>query len=435
MSMKGRVVLSLEGRLYVLADDGGVLGFSFNEGVAFLKAEGVGAVSIFHHFEKVLTFSFPLPFRPSSRGRKVIEGVIWGEVKRRYPDVEGAPYLYQLIESDTFNGVRCYLFDREEFEGLVLPFLSRGIRVEGCYPLFAAVALLVAQEPEENKVVVLLHGGKRLVFVLQRDELVFQRAFEGEGEGLGSSDGVTINMIVSHAVQNLRIRPEAVLLIGVKGEVRDLTIPSRPVPGVEGLGDIIKAAMIRGGLEAFGLRCPDLHRMLRGAQRVKAVARGLLFLALLSGVYAGMLLWKVKERSKELSVVLRSSSARMAEAVDRVREIRSFQERWGMWMSLLQKRAGVPDSRAMLSPLGTLSEVEGVVLDEVYLEPEGRVVRISGRIALDSLAGRYSLYRSLKERLMEKGLFPRVEKWDLMEGKFGLELSYRPEGILQEGIR
>lgn len=433
--MKGRVVLSLEGRIYVLADDGGVLGFSFNEGVAFLKAERVGAVSIFHHFEKVLTFSLPLPFKPSSRGRKVIEGVIWGEVKRRYPDVEGAPYLYQLIESDTFNGARCYLFDREEFEGLVLPFLSRGVRIEGCYPFFSAVALSVAQEPEENKAVVLLHGSKRLVFVFQRDELVFQRAFEGEGERLSSSDGATINMVISHAVQNLRVRPEVILLMGTEGKVNNLALPTRSIHGIGGLGDVLKVAVARGGLEVFDLRCPDLQRTSRRVNRIRTAALGLFLLALLSGIYAGVLLWKVKDKAEGLNQVLRSFSVRMAEAMDKIEEIESFRGKWGMWMSMLEKKAKIPDSRAMLFPLGSLSDIEGIVLDGVYLEPEGKVARISGKIVLDSLAARYSLYRFLKESLTEKGFILQAERWNLMEGKFELELVYQPQGVLQEGIR
>ncbi|MEO0247871.1 MAG: hypothetical protein ABIM20_07840, partial [candidate division WOR-3 bacterium] len=195
---------------------------------AFLKERRIKEVVVCQFLPNLTSLRFTLPFTQKTiKKKKLLDGIVMGEIRKRYPPTANFAFTYQVYESEGGGYVRCYLLDEEYFD-TVNNLIINNINLIGFYPsFFPLLELLRAKNfiKDEGYIVCLISDNTRFVYVFNKDELLLQRSYESSSKNIVDEDILNINMTVSYSLQSLRIKPEMVLFIGSdRQEIDGLTI-------------------------------------------------------------------------------------------------------------------------------------------------------------------------------------------------------------------
>lgn len=424
MAPKGNAYLLILHDAYCLWRDGRLV--AQGEGPEGIRVEGRAKdLLVFCHLERVWTFFLPIPVKDGKD--RVIEGILLREMEKRNLGLGDRIFCYQVVERGDLRGIRAYLFDPEEIRERLTPLLeAKGTALRGCYPLFSLLSPLLREGQGEGSMVLIPRGRRRTVFVFQGQEMVYQRTYEGRTERVGPEDAVPLGMVLSHAVQNLRVRPEVLLLMGEGEGLEGLGIPVKVLPSWEELGRLSDPRAVPGSL---AIREPGCQALTAQAKVFGALGRACWGLSVLFAALSVYLALTGKARWEDGKALLEAQTARWAQAAEELEAVRSFWEGYGPWLALWEEKAKAFDPLEILGRLGFLADLEDIRLKELSLGAKGEV-RLRGMILREGYSGRQGLFVRLKEALASRGFTVKGEKWELLKGDFEVEVVYGPEGHL-----
>lgn len=375
---------------------------------------------LFCNFERLLTFSFTVPFKVTRKNLKLIERVLMSEARKVFPQYKDVPYGFHLSE-DKSNRLRCYVIDPEEYDYFMDVLLAKKILPERIYPFFAALYAYTVRYEGKNKIVVFIDDSSWYLCAFQDKEMVFQRFIKGENslQGFLSQLGV----VIAHLVQNLRFRPDVVLFLGEKLP-EHITLSTPSIVERVSLDNILREASREETLLDYAIRLPRSEMQWK---LIKIFKRATIVCLILFGFFSSygyLKLRQLQENTLEFEA-MRFSVLRMWGEVEE--SLRSFREEGlGAWLELLKLRNSLPDTRRTLAQLSFLSEVEGLKLEEVILKPQERTLSLEGEISLQDFRERQRVFSHLLEILKKREIGVKAVEWNLIEGDFKLELSLNP---------
>lgn len=376
---------------------------------------------LFCNFERLLTFSFTVPFKITHKNLNLIRRILFNEAKKVFPQYKEVPYGFHL-SGDESNRLRCYVVDPEEFNYFMDILLAKRILPERIYPFFAALYAYTLRYEGKNKLVVFVNDSSWYLCAFQGKDMVFQRSIRGE---VGDIQGFfsQLEVVLAHLVQQLRFRPDRIFFLGEKLPMPvTLSIPS--VVERVSLNALLKAVCREGNLSDYAIQLPTLEAQWKSMKIFKRAAIACLILFGFFSSYGYLKLRQLQRDAFELEAV-RSSVLRIWADVEE--GLRLFKEEGlGDWFELLKLRASVPDTRRMLAQLGFLSEVDGLRLEKVILKPQERVLLLEGELPLQDFRKRQKAFSLLLELSKRKGMEVKAVEWDLIEGNFKLELTVSP---------
>lgn len=404
----------------------------------FIKNKGIKKAFISQYLPNLLTLRFNLPFiKKKIKKKKILETIVKGEIKKRYPNFSNFSFTYNLHEGDGGNYLRCYVLDEDNFY-TVNKLIMDGVSVEGFYPSFTPlVEFLKANEhiTQHCNIIFFLSGKFRYVYVLQGDELILQRNFEGFYESLGEEDVININMTISYCIQNLRLKPEKVILLGTDiKELEGLPIPHEFIKIQEKFNDFLIPFCLfkfQKQLKGKELFLPEYRKYLSITKYTRYVFAFIILASILILFYNLYLFNEISAKIKELYFHRNEVAMKENEFFELMERINYFEKNISPFIKLQNKKNSQVDIKALIYPISEASQIKQVEI--VSLELENKIqqkTKITGKISGNSFTERQTAYSNFKNLLIEKGFKILDEKWNIINGDFILEGGYEFQRIL-----
>jgi len=431
----------------------------------FIKEKGIKEAVIAQFIPNLISFQVSVPFASKIKNRKLLSGIVMAEIRKRYPAMQNFSFIYNLHETAGKAYLRCYVADEESLS-FVNKIILEGVNVIAFYPLFLPLIEVVktrSEKIEKAQIICLFSDNFRMLFVLQGDEMLLQRSlalsaspqkkasqlalsaspqekaslFEAEEKNLTDEDVININMTVSYAVQNLRIKPEKVIFIGIKKqEIEGLTIPFEFIefsPNLQNYAVPVYLKQFEKKLTGYEMFLPEYKRYLQNRKYLNYASFVLLLFAFLLVIYNFSLFSEIDSYRKTLNSYRTEVSAKEKDFFVLQDSIKNFEKNLKPYIELQRKVNSLGDVRAPIEPLGEASKIKGVEINSIDIENgQPQKIKISGKIIGMSFTERQQSFMDFKNISVSKGLKITNEKWDLIKGEFALEGEYDAQRFLQK---
>lgn len=405
---------------------------------AFLKERRIKEAVVCHFLPNLITLRLTLPFTQKTiKKKKLLDGIVMGEIRKRYPPTANFAFTYQVYESEGGGYVRCYLLDEEYFD-TVNNLIINNINLIGFYPsFFPLLELLRAKNfiKDEGYIVCLISDNTRFLYVFNKDELLLKRSYESSSKNIEDEDILNINMTVSYSLQSLRIKPEMVLFIGSdRQEIDGLTISY----------DFIDIP-VRENREVTAYLLYNFEKNLRGKELFLTEQRKFIqnrnYFRYASLVIAGVALFLFVYDISFISQILKNhiSLSLLKKEIDaKQSDFKLLQERVSYFdknvkplLTLQNRKNSEIGIKASLYPISQASEVQGVEITSVDIENKvPQKIKIAGKISGMGYSERYIVYSKYKDKLTEQGLKILSEQWDFNKEDFSIEGEYEAKGVI-----
>lgn len=404
----------------------------------FIKKEKIKEAIIAQFIPNLINFQFSIPFSEDiKRKRKVLNGIVMAEIRKRYPSMENFSFLYNVHEKAGRVFLRCYIVEEEGLQ-LLNKLILQGINIKAFYPLFLPLVEFFKAKGDfsEPQLICLFSDNLRMLFVLGEEELILQRTFEAEHKVFNEEDIVNINMTISYSIQNFRIKPEKVLLIGIeKQEISGLTVPFEFIDFPEELKDhtiCLFLSEFESKLKGREMFSPEYKRYLQTKKPLNYVAISLSLVAVLLALYNFRLIDEIFSYRETFNSYRKEINAKERDFFLFQDNIKNFEKTLKPYLELQNKLLSYDDIRASFEPIQEVSRIKGVEINSIDIE-NGKIqkIKISGKIAGMSFADKQMNFMELKNIASIRGLKITNEKWDFMKGEFNIEGEYDSQRVLQ----
>jgi hypothetical protein len=418
----------------------------------FIKEKGIKEAVIAQFIPNLISFQVSLPFASKIKNKKLLSGIVMAEIRKRYPAMQNFSFIYNLHETAGRAYLRCYVADEESLS-FVNKIILEGVNVIAFYPLFLPLIEFIktkSEKIEEAQIICLFSDNLRMFFVLQGDEMFLQRSlalsaspqgkaslFEAEEKNLTDEDVININMTVSYAVQNLRIKPEKVIFIGIKKqEIEGLTIPFEFIefsPNMQNYAVPVCLKQFEKKLTGNEIFLPEYKRYLQNRKYLNYASFVLLLFAFSLIIYNFSIFSEIDGYRKTLNSYRIKVSAKEKDFFILQDSIKNFEKNLKPYIELQRRFNSFGDVRAPIEPLGEASKIKGVEINSIDIENgQPQKIKISGKITGMSFTERQQGFTEFKNISVSKGLKITNEKWDLTKGEFALEGNYDAQRFLQK---
>ena len=361
------------------------------------------------------------------------------EIRKRYPAMQNFSFIYNLHETAGRAYLRCYVADEESLS-FVNKIILEGVNVIAFYPLFLPLIEFIktkSEKIEEVQIICLFSDNLRMFFVLQGDEMFLQRSFEAEEKNLTDEDVININMTVSYAVQNLRIKPEKVIFMGIeKQEIEGFTLPFEFIESPVNMQNYAVPVCLKQfekkltGNEIF---LPEYKRYLQNRKYLIYAGFVLLLFAFSLIIYNFSIFSEIDGYRKTLNSYRIKVSAKEKDFFILQDSIKNFEKNLKPYIELQRRFNSFGDVRAPIEPIGEASKIKGAEINSIDIENgQPQKIKISGKITGMSFTERQQGFTEFKSISVSKGLKITNEKWDLTKGEFALEGNYDAQRFLQK---
>lgn len=153
---------------------------------------------------------------------RLARALLISELRKKKPVVGEVTPVFFRVGQKTVDGKRMDEFfvfsvDTSEVDELVQKFLSRGKRIKSLYPNMLSVIKILPNR-EEPYLCFYETGSRKNLLLVKNGRVLFIRSAQSLEKGITDYDIQNINMTVSYCIQNFRIKPEHVLLVGEVGK-------------------------------------------------------------------------------------------------------------------------------------------------------------------------------------------------------------------------
>lgn len=409
---------------------------SLNE---FLKKHEVKDLIISQFTDSLISLRFDVPFgRKIQKKKKLLDGIIKGEIRKRYPSLNNFSYSYNFYESAAGAYFRCYLLD-ESFLNSLNNLIFQGIDIIAFYPSFIPLRELIKNkyESEKSYLICQFSQNNRYIFLFDGDELIFQRKYESSGSPLDEEDMININMTVSYSIQNLRIAPERVFFIGIeRKEIEGLKIHYEFIDLPDNfnqyatLFSLIKFEKSLRGKEFFLL---EYKKYLSTKKYLNLFSLILLSFIFLIIIYNFSIIYEIFNLKKSFSSIRSEIAQNKASFLNLQAEIDFFEKNLKPIIQLRNKQNLETDIRLSLYQISEASKDEQIEINSIDIENKmPQKVKVEGIIMGRNFTERQKIFLHFKDKLHEGGLKITRENWEIIKGEFSIEGEYESQRFLQQ---
>lgn len=439
--MVKKAYLSIEGK-YVKAaitkkniEDSQFSEFHLDELFDFIKENSIKEVYISAYFSELYTFKFFLPFKISEK-KKVIENLIFTEIRKRYPSIQHFSFIYETYVTDSRTWIRCYMIPDSSYQ-FFEEIIKAGVNIKAIYPMHIPIVSLTNSIPElveKNKIVCFLSGTSRFLFVFEKSEMILIRDFEGS-ENLTDEDIININMTVNYSIQNLRVIPQEIIFIGIKEtEVSRLNLPYRFLSILpEKDKYTVLLSMILFEEELKGRRIfPEQYR--RFKKTIKYLNYASFVFTIITIVLFGYNLesfYKIRSIYKSMVPQKQYILNHEQEFFNIEKKIKNFESEMKPFVELQNKRNSLLDTRYPLRSIGQ-AKTKFIQITSLELLNETKPeIKIKGKSTGKNFSERQMSYLNFKSSLYQEGFKITNESWDITKGELSISAVYEHTGVLR----
>jgi len=410
-----------------------------NELLTFLKENKIKQVTVSQFIPDFITLTIPIPFASRIlKNKKLLNGITITEIRKKYPAIQNFSYFYKPYESAGRTYLRCYIVFEEQFN-IFSNLVINGINVKAFYPSFIPIVEIVRDYQNSldiNQIICYFSKNLRFLFILKKDEVIFQRFYESEPDKMTDEDVVNINMTVNYALQNLRINPEKIFFIGIKAkEIEGLNISYEFLNFSPFEEYILPISLqnIKDNLKGKEFS-PSEYTNFKKIKRYFQIAVSVLLLIGLILIFNNFAMIKeVQINKKHLNVLRNEILAKEKEIFTLQDSIKYFEENIKPFLELQNKKNSLNDIRASIYPVSEAGKIKESQISSIEVEnTKPQKIKITGKISGNSFTEREVAYTKFKDILINKGFIITKENWSFIKGEFNLEGNYEFTALSQK---
>lgn len=440
MLTKKKAYISIEegkAKVFLLRDQ--FFEIESKELISFLNEKGIKEAVISQFLSNLITFKFILPFTAKSlTKKKVLDGIIMSEIRKRYPTLSNFAFNYQIYDGEGGRYVRCYILDDENFDTVNNLFINN-IDIKGFYPsFFSIVELLRANNllTDEGFIVCLISDNIRFLYVFRKDELLLQRSYEGSSSKIEEDDILNINVTVSYSLQNLRIKPERVIFIGAeRQDINGLKVSYDFIENFQiekKYNSAYLLHILEGKLKGKELLLTEHKKFINKRNYFKYASAFLGSLAIILAIYNVSLFGKVVNNYQSINMLKKQINSKQSDFNLLQEKILFFDKNIKPLISLQNKRNIEGGVKASIYPVSQASQVKGIEITSLDIENNiSPKIKIVGKILGMSYSEKHLVYNEFKHKLVQNGLKILSEQMELTKEDFSIEGEYDTKGLLQ----
>lgn len=292
----------------------------------------------------------------------------------------------------------------------------------------------VSELIEKNKIVCFFSGKSRFLFVFEKTEMILMREFEGS-EDLTDEDIININMTMNYSIQNLRVIPNEVILIGVKKrELSGLSLPYRflsILPEYEKY--TVPLIMVLSGEDLKRKSIlPEQYRRFKKTIKYLNYA-SFVFIITMIALFGYNLesFYKIKSIYSSMISQRQYVLEHEQEFFDIDKKIKKFETEMKPFIELQNKRNSMVDMRYLLKSIGQAKTEFIQIISVEILNAEKPELKIKGKSIGKSFSERQMSYLNFKASLEQGGFKIINESWDITKGELSIDAIYEHTRVLQ----
>lgn len=439
--MLNKAYLSIEGK-YVKAvitkkniENAQFLEFHVDELLDFIKENSIKEVYMSVSFSELYTFKLSFPFQISEK-KKILEKLVFNEIRKIYPNIQRFSFMYETYMADSRTWIRCYMIPESSYQ-FIEEFIEARVNIKALYPLHIPLIFLVnsvSELIEKNKIVCFFSGKSRFLFVFEKTEMILMREFEGS-EDLTDEDIININMTMNYSIQNLRVIPNEVILIGVKKrELSGLSLPYRflsILPEYEKY--TVPLIMVLSGEDLKRKSIlPEQYRRFKKTIKYLNYA-SFVFIITMIALFGYNLesFYKIKSIYSSMISQRQYVLEHEQEFFDIDKKIKKFETEMKPFIELQNKRNSMVDMRYLLKSIGQAKTEFIQIISVEILNAEKPELKIKGKSIGKSFSERQMSYLNFKASLHQGGFKIINESWDITKGELSIDAIYEHTRVLQ----
>ncbi|GAB6183060.1 hypothetical protein [Thermodesulfovibrio hydrogeniphilus] len=397
-----------------------------------LKANKVKEIDVSVFIENISLFNFSLPIKippKKQKDRRFLSAMVKNEIKKRFQDFQDFSFTYEVEITETGTQFFCTIFNHKDIYKIIDYFIPTGCIIRALYPSIE-ILTKVADEIEKkanNFVLLFFEGNKRHYLIAKNRQVIFYRAVEGESSNITDEDIAQINMTNAYAIQNLRIQPEVVFILGTKEtrlEGLNLDYQFLEIKGVE--SDYLIPFLLKKFEKDLKIKniLPEDYK--KSYSKLKFLTRAAMLLSgfLTSGlVFLGFLITAtidekadIDYKSKEIQMLYKQNDRLVNEYMSLYNQLKPYVE-------LINKKYSIPDSRHLLAYSSVFSDKKNIEIKKIECKIEANpILKITGFVNVENLTDRERIFDEIKTEII-KELSILKESWDVKKGEFTLEIG------------
>ncbi|MEN2993825.1 MAG: hypothetical protein ABDH19_00555 [Thermodesulfovibrio sp.] len=436
-----KAYISIEGK-YVKAaltkkgiEDAQFFEFERDDLFDFIRENKIKEVYLSVWFPELYTFKFSLPFKVSKK-QKIFDKLIFSEIRKRYPFIENFSFIYDIYITPSATSIRCYVVPESSYQ-FIEEFIEKDINIKALYPIHAPLVSLVnsiSELTDKNKIVCFFSENSRFLFILEKSEMILMRDFEGTEE-LVDEDIININMTINYSIQNLRITPHEIVLIGItQREVSKLNLPYRVLSILsnnEKYTIPISMILFEEDLKDKILLPVQYKRFKKTIKCLKYASFIFIMGIIALFGYNLELFYKLKPLYSLVMSQKNYISQNERVFYENMDKIKKFEAEIKPFIELQNKRNSLVDIRYPLKGIGQ-AKTELIQIDSIeILNKEKPEIKIKCRSTGKSLAEKQKSYLDFKTSITQLGFKITNENWDISKGELSLDTVYEYKKISQ----
>ncbi|MCS7214899.1 MAG: hypothetical protein RMI30_04065 [Thermodesulfovibrio sp.] len=439
--MPRKAYLSIEGN-YVKAlvikktvDDAKFYEFSLEQILDFIEENSIKELYLSAFFSELYTFKFSLSSKISEK-KKILERLIFNEIRKRYPDIQNFSFIYESYISQTSSYIRCYMVPEDSYR-FIEDLIEANVNIKALYPIHIPLMVIlnsISDLVDKNKIVCFLSGKTRFLFVFERSEMILMREYEGS-EDINDEDIANINMTINYAIQTLRVNPQQVILIGTKNiETARLNLPYRVIslfPENDKYAIPYGMVLYEGDLKNQNILPQQYIRFKKTIKYLSYASFIFILSTLFLFGYTLNSFYKVKSLYSSVMTQKQNIIKHESEFFNISKKIKEFEMELKPLIELQNQRNSLIDTRYIIKGIGESKE-ESIEIDSIEIRNEGKTsVKIKAKIAGKNFSEKQISYLSFKDSLNREGFKISSENWELTKGELSIDGVYEHKKVLQ----
>lgn len=402
----------------------------------FLKEKEIKETIICQFLTNLISFKINLPFSQKYfKRKKLIYGIVTSEIRKRYPLIRNFAFNYQIHESNGSSYVRCYMI--EEGFDIINDLIINKIDVKGFYPSFMPIVEILNFQKnilEEDYIACVFARNRRFIYVFSKKELLLQRSYDTSSTGLDMDDLQNINMTLSYSLQNLRIKPNKVIFIGIeKQEISDLSISYDFIEFPSDLSNFALAFSLNKfekqlkGKELFN---PEYKKFIERKNYLKYAGTFIGILSILLVFYISVIFIQVLENYEKIEISKKEIN-NYRDIISLQEKITAFDRSLKPFIQIQNKKNSEGDTKLLIHLISKASQINGIDISTIEIANKNpQKIKIVGKIIGTNNFEKQTFYLEFKNRLIGNGVKILSEQFDFIKGEFSLEGEYEFKGVL-----
>ncbi|MCS7164520.1 MAG: hypothetical protein NZ845_05950 [Thermodesulfovibrio sp.] len=401
----------------------------------FIRENKIKEVYISVWFPELYTFKFSLPFKVSKK-QKILDKLISNEMRKRYPSIQNFSFIYDTYITDSATSIRCYMVPESSYQ-FIEEFIEKDINIKALYPIHFPLLCLVnsiSELTDKNKIVCFFSENSRFLFIFEKSEMILMRDFEGTEE-LVDEDIININMTTNYSIQNLRVTPHEIVLIGIKQrEVSKLNLPYRVLSILsdnEKYTIPISMILFEEDLKDKIL-LPVQYKRFRKTVKCLKYASFVFIMGIIALFgYNLELFYKLKPLYSLVIFQREYISQNERVFYENMDKIKKFEAEIKPFIELQNKRNSLIDIRYPLKGIAQAKTERTQIESIEILNKEKPEIKIKCKSIGKSFAERQKSYLDFKTSITQLGFKITNESWDISKGELSLDTIYEYKKVSQ----